>query len=256
MLLKEPWEVNLMRQSGGRLAEVVALVRERVRPGVTTLELDEVAEEAIRARGALPSFKGYRPGGSGVAFPRSICASINEEVVHGIPGERALLVGDVASLDFGLVFGGYHADMAFTVAVGDVPSAVRTLLDATEQSLYEGVSRAVVGNRVGDIGSAIEAKVSPFRFGVIRDYVGHGIGRALHEAPSVPNFGRAGQGQLLKEGLCIAIEPMVTLGGYKTRVNKDGWTVVTADGSVSAHFEHTVAITARGPEILTVLAAA
>ncbi len=245
-----------MRQSGGRLAEVAALVREQVRAGISTLELDEVAEVAIRARGALPSFKGYRPGGAGVAFPRSICASINEEVVHGIPGERLLLAGDVVSLDFGLVFGGYHADMAFSVAVGEVPDAVRTLLDATEQSLYEGVSRAVVGNRVGDIGSAIEARVSPFRFGVIRDYVGHGIGRALHEAPSVPNFGRAGQGQLLKEGLCIAIEPMVTLGGYKTRVSKDGWTVVTADGSVSAHFEHTVAITARGPEILTVLAAA
>lgn len=255
MQVKDPWELNLMRNSGRRLAEVAALVREAVRPGVSTLELDEVADTAIRERGSLPSFKGYRAGGVGVPYPRTICSSVNDQVVHGIPDDRPLVEGDIVSLDFGLVYGGYHADMAFTVPVGSVREEVQRLLDVTEQSLYEGVARAVAGNRVGDIGNAIETQVRPHGFGIIRDYVGHGIGRAMHELPSVPNFGKPRQGQLLREGLCLAIEPMITLGGHKTRVCKDGWTVVTLDGSLAAHFEHTIAITPRGPEILTVLAA-
>ena len=255
MHVKDPWELNLMRTSGRRLAEVAAVVREAVVPGVTTLHLDEVAENAIRERGGLPSFKGYRPGGVGVPYPKTICSSVNDQVVHGIPNDRPLVAGDIVSLDFGLVYGGYHADMAFTVGIGQLTDEVQRLLDATERSLYEGVARAVAGNRVGDIGNAIENEIHPFGFGIVRDYVGHGIGRAMHELPSVPNFGKAHQGQLLREGLCLAIEPMVTLGGYKTRVCKDGWTVVTLDGSLAAHFEHTIAITPRGPEILTVLAA-
>ena len=244
-----------MRQSGRRLAEVAARVREAVRPGVTTLELDELAERSIAALGALPSFKGYRPGNMGTPFPRTLCISVDDQVVHGIPGDRVLLDGDLVSIDLGLVYGGYHADCAFTVVLGDPPARVKELLDVTERSLYEGVARAVTGNRVGDIGNAIEEHVKPHKFGIIRDYVGHGIGRAMHELPSVPNFGRPRQGQPLREGLCLAIEPMVTLGGYKTKVLKDGWTVVTADGSLAAHFEHTIAITPKGPEILTVLAA-
>ncbi|MBA2322451.1 MAG: type I methionyl aminopeptidase [Deltaproteobacteria bacterium] len=255
MHVKDPWELGLMRQSGRRLAEVAARLREAVRPEVTTNELDEIAARAIAELGALSSFKGYRPGNMGTPFPKTVCISVNEQVVHGIPGDRKLQSGDIVSVDLGLVYGGYHADCAFTVALGEVPARVRELLDVTEQSLYEGVARAVSGNRVGDVGHAIEEHVKPHHFGVIRDYVGHGIGRAMHELPSVPNFGRPRQGQPLKEGLCLAIEPMITLGGYKTKVLKDGWTVVTADGSLAAHFEHTIAITPKGPEILTVLAA-
>jgi len=250
-IVKEPWEIGLMRNSGRRLAEVVALLKETVRPGMTTDDLDQVAEEKIRSLGAVPNFKGYRVGRN--VYPKTICASVNQQVVHGIPDERPLRAGDLVSIDVGLVYGGYHADCAFSVALGDPGPEVLELLDVTEKSLYLGIAQAVPGNRIGDIGHAVQSFVEPHHFGVVREYVGHGIGRLMHETPSVPNYGKPGRGLLLKMGMCLAIEPMITLGTYKTKVLQDGWTVVTADGSLAAHFEHTIAITPKGPEVLTVL---
>lgn len=241
-----------MRQSGRRLAEVVASLREAVRPGVSTQELDELAEREIGSRGGIPSFKGYKAGGT-IPFPATICASPNETVVHGFPSDTPLVQGDIISIDVGLIYGGYHADCAFTVAVGAVTDEVRRLLDETERSLYEGIAQAVPGNRIGDIGHAIQSYIEPKGYGIVRDFVGHGIGRSLHETPSVPNYGPPGRGYRLKEGFCLAIEPMITMGSHETDMKDDGWTVVTADASLAAHFEHTVAVTARGPEILTVL---
>lgn len=241
-----------MRQSGRRLAEVIAVVREHVRPGVTTSELDTIAEREIVARDSKPSFKGYKAGGT-IPFPASICASPNHQVVHGIPNGVVLQDGDIVSIDVGLIYGGYHADAAFTVAVGTVSDEVQRLLDETERSLYEGIAQARPGNRIGDIGHAIQSFIEPKGFGVVRDFVGHGIGRLLHETPSVPNYGEPNKGQRLKEGFCLAIEPMITMGGHRTKMLDDGWTVETSDGSLAAHFEHTVALTPRGPEILTTL---
>lgn len=241
-----------MRQSGGRLAEVAALLREAVKPGVSTLELDGIAEKAIRDRGGIPSFLGYTAGGP-TPFPATICASPNQVVVHGIPTDTPLREGDIVALDMGMIYGGYHSDHAFTVGVGEVSEAVRQLLEVTERSLHLGIAAAVAGNRVGDIGNAVERHVKPHGYGIVREYVGHGIGRAMHERPSVPNYGPPNQGNLLKPGFCLAIEPMINLGGEATRVLKDGWTVVTRDGSLSAHFEHTIAITDRGPQVLTAL---
>lgn len=249
--LKAPWELAIMRDNGRRLAEVAALLREHLRPGVTTLDLDALAEERIRAMGALPSFKGYVV--EKVPFPGTICASFNEQVVHGIPSSRVVRDGDVLSIDMGLSFGGYHVDSSFTVAVGQVTARIQELLDITRKSLYVGIAEARPGRRVGDIGHAIETTVKPHGFGIVRQLVGHGIGRALHERPSVPNYGKPNTGDLLKPGMCLAIEPMITLGGWKTKLLKDAWTVVTCDGSIAAHFEHTVAVTPTGPEILTIL---
>jgi methionyl aminopeptidase len=250
--IKEPWEIGLMRGSGRRLAEVVARLREIVAVGMTTDDLDRLAEEKIRGMGAVPSFKGYRVGRN--VYPKTICTSVNEQVVHGIPNGRPLLAGDIVSIDVGLIYGGYHADRAFTVVLGDdPPAAVRHLLDVTEKSLYLGVAQALPGNRIGDIGHAVQSFVEPHGFGIVREYVGHGIGRLMHETPSVPNFGKAGRGLLLKSGMCLAVEPMVTMGHYETKTLADGWTVVTRDGSQAAHFEHTIAITPKGPEVLTVL---
>lgn len=250
--VKDPWELALMRQSGRRLAEVVALLREAVRPGITTQELDRLANDEIAKRGAKPSFLGYKAGGT-IPFPATICASPNDVVVHGIPDDRPLEDGDIVSIDVGLIYCGYHADSAFTAPVGTVSREILKLLEETEASLFKGVEQAKIGNRIGDIGHAIQTHIDPIGYGIVREYVGHGIGRALHETPSVPNYGTPGQGTLLREGLCIAIEPMITLGGYGTKMLDDGWTVVTADKSLAAHFEHTVAVTDRGPEILTAL---
>ncbi len=250
--VKDPWELALMRQSGKRLAEVVELLREKVGPGITTAEIDALAEEEIAKRGGRPSFKGYKAGGT-IPFPATICASPNDRVVHGFPDHVPLQAGDIVSVDVGLIYGGYHADCAFTMAIGEVSQEVRQLLDETEQSLYRGIAQAVPGNRIGDIGHAIQSYIEPKGYGVVRDFVGHGIGRLLHETPSVPNYGAPGRGHRLRPGVCIAIEPMITMGDHRTRMLDDGWTVVTADGSLAAHFEHTVAVTPRGPEILTVL---
>jgi methionyl aminopeptidase len=250
--VKDPWELALMRQSGRRLAEVAAALRESVRPGITTAELDRIAEREIRKRSGVPSFKGYTAGGKR-PYPATICASKNNRVVHGIPDEIPLEEGDIISVDMGMVYGGYHSDSAFTVPVGVVSHEVQRLLDETERSLYEGIAQARAGKYIGDIGHAIQSHIDPLGYGIVREYVGHGIGRLMHEAPSVPNYGKPGKGNVLKEGMCLAVEPMITMGGYETRELDDGWTVVTVDGSLAAHFEHTIAITPRGAEILTTL---
>ena len=242
-----------MRNSGRRLAEVAAALREAVGVGVSTAELDQIAEKMTSDLGGVPSFKGYRVPGIPNPFPATICASPNEQVVHGIPTDVPLKSGDIISIDMGLIYGGYHSDCAFTMAVGEVTPEVAHLLDVTERSLYMGIAQATPDKRTGDIGHAIQSLVEPEGFGIVREYVGHGIGRRLHERPSVPNFGKPGRLDILKSGMCIAIEPMTTLGSYDTEALEDGWTVVTVDRSLSAHFEHTVAITPNGPEILTIL---
>ncbi|MES2640841.1 MAG: type I methionyl aminopeptidase [Myxococcota bacterium] len=251
ILIKEAWELGVMRTAGRKLAEVVAGLRERVVVGASTLDIDRMTEDAILAAGAKPAFKGYKVGRA--VFPATICVSINEQVVHGIPSKRRLLEGDLVSLDFGLVYGGYYADTAFSMAMPPVDEQTALLLDTTEKSLYEAVARARVNNRIGDIGHTVQSYCESRGLGVVTQFVGHGIGRKLHEEPSVPNFGKAGTGPLLKVGMVLALEPMITLGSPRTRILKDEWTVVTEDGSRAAHFEHTVAITPSGPEILTSL---
>jgi methionyl aminopeptidase len=245
--LKSPREIEIMARGGRILGATVAMLRREVRPGMSTYELDEMAESFIRGHpGATPSFKGL------YGFPGSICVSINEEIVHGIPSrKRVLQDGDIISIDVGVKYDGYHTDSATTVPVGAVPDDSRRLLDVTEQALAAGVDAARPGNHVGDIGAAIQAVVEASRFSIVRDLVGHGIGVAFHEEPQVPNYGKPRRGTKLVAGLTIAIEPMVNAGGPATRTMPDRWTVVTVDGSRSAHFEHTVAITETGPRVLT-----
>ena len=227
------------------VAEILGEIKERVGPGVETRELDELAEEMCRDRGVEPAFKGYR------GYPRSICISVNEEIVHGIPGPRRLKAGDVVSLDFGVKYRGYYGDAALTVALGQVSSRARELLEITEKSLYAGIEQARVGKHLSDISHAVQTMVEGAGFGVIREFVGHGIGRSLHEDPQIPNFGPPGRGPLLQAGMTLAIEPMTTMGAWQVKILKDGWTAVTQDGSYSAHFEHTVAVTENGPLILS-----
>ncbi len=238
-------EVDAIRSAGRVVAECLALVGRSVRPGVTSAELDAVAEEFIRARGGRPAFKGYR------GFPRTLCVAINEQVVHGIPDERRLKAGDIIGLDVGVELDGYYADSARTVAVGEVSPLARRLLQVTEEALHRGIGQARAGNRVGDISSAIQRHVEANGFSVVKLLVGHGIGREMHEEPKVPNYGTAGRGPRLLGGQVLAIEPMVNAGGDEVVTLEDGWTVVTRDGSLSAHFEHTVAVWAEGPEILS-----
>jgi len=245
--LKSPKEIELMRAAGKVVAQTKAKVLQAVRPGVTSRELDQIAEKEIRRMGAVPSFKGYR------GFPATICVSFNEEIVHGIPSGRVLKEGDVVSLDFGAVVGGFHSDSAVTVGVGKVSPEAQRLMDVTRDSLLAGIAQVQPGNRIGDIAAAVQEYAETRGYGVVREYVGHGIGRALHEDPQVPNYGIAGRGPLLKVGMVLAIEPMLNIGGWQTKVLKDGWTVVTADGTISAHFEDTVAITENGVEVLTAL---
>ena len=234
-----------MRAAGLIVAETLEMLKQEVNPGVKTKELDRLADEFIRRRGGVPAFKGYR------GYPASICVSIDDEVVHGIPGERVIQEDQVVSLDVGVLKEGYYADGAFSLAVGTVPEEVAHLLRTAEESLYYGLDFFRVGNRLGDVSSAIERKVEENHFSVVRDLVGHGIGRQMHEEPAVPNFGRAGTGMEIKPGLVVAIEPMVNLGGWPVETRLDGWTIVTKDGTVSAHFEHTVAATEEGPVVLT-----
>lgn len=244
--VKSAKELEVMRRAGRIVAETLAALRARVAPGVSTAELDALAEAEILKRKAKPAFKGYR------GFPATLCASINEEVVHGIPRkDRVLKDGDIIGLDMGCVLEGYYADSAVTVAVGNVSKEARRLLDVARESLEKGIARMEPGGRLGDVGAAIQAHVEAAGFSVVREFVGHGIGRALHEDPPVPNYGTAGTGIRLKPGMVLAIEPMVNAGGPDVRVLEDQWTAVTADGRLSAHFEHTVAVTENGPEILT-----
>jgi methionyl aminopeptidase len=249
IIRKSPEELDRMRRAGRIVADTISTVIEAVKPGVTTADLDQVAERHIREEGATPSFLGYRG-----TYPATICASIDDEIVHGIPSPaRQLEEGQLLSLDFGAMWDGFHADSAVSVFVGGAPpdeDAAR-LLKTTEEALYAGIAVAQPGGRLSDIGHAIESVVQPTGLGLVREYGGHGIGRAMHEDPFIQNFGRPGRGPELRPGLVIAIEPMLMLGDEETRVLADEWTVVTVDGSLAAHFEHTVAITENGPEVLT-----
>lgn len=249
--IKRTSEIARMRAAGKVLAGILEVLRAEVRPGVATGDLDAIAERMIRDAGAVPSFKGY---GSNPPFPGSICASINDEVVHGIPSPRRRLVdGDLVSIDIGCILDGWHADCARTWAVGRVPREVTELVDATRRGMEAGIAAAVPGNRIGDIGHAIESLAQRHGYGVVRPFVGHGIGQQMHEEPQVPNYGRPGTGLLIEPGMCFAIEPMFNIGGDEVFVEDDGWTVRTADGSLSAHFENTVAVTEHGPDVLTSL---
>ena len=243
--LRTKEEIEKLRRSNRLVAQALLKVREAIRPGVTTAELDRIAEETIRKGGGRPAFKGYR------GYPANLCVSVNEEVVHGIPGPRRLQEGDIVSLDLGVLMDGYYGDAAITVPVGKVSKEAQKLIEVTEEALHKGIEKARVGNRLYDISHAIQSWVESFGFSVVRDFVGHGIGRQLHEEPQVPNFGPPNQGPRLMVGMVLAIEPMVNAGGWQVKVREDGWTVVTADGSLSAHFEHTIAITEEGPDILS-----
>jgi len=247
IILKSEREINYLRDAGRIVAETHIEVTKAVKPGVTTLELDRIAEEYIKGRGAIPSFKGYH------GFSGNICSSVNEEVVHGIPGLRMLKTGDNVSIDIGAVINGYNGDAAITVPVGEIDAEVQKLLDVTEESLYKGIEQAIIGNRLSDISHAVQSHVEQYGFGVVRDYVGHGIGRSMHEDPQIPNYGSPGRGPRLKAGMTLAIEPMINLGTHEVKTLDDGWTVVTLDGKRSAHFEHSIAITDGKPEILTKL---
>lgn len=246
--LKTPQQLRYMRQAGKIVAEVLALLGEHIVPGATTAELDALAEAEIKKRGAVPSFKGYH------GYPCTICASVNEQIVHGIPGDYHLQEGDILSIDVGAIYKGWHGDAAVTHAVGRPSAEAERVMDATREALRRGIAAAVPGNHLGDIGFAIQSWVEAQGLAVIRDFVGHGIGKVLHEAPQVPNFGEAGLGVKLRPGMTIAIEPMVSVGDWHVKVLDDGWTAVTADGSLSAHYEHSIAITNEGPEILTKVA--
>ena len=253
IIRKGPDDLAKMRRAGRVVAETLAIIREQLRPGMTTGELDAVAEREIRKRGAIPSFKGYGGGGSRPPFPGTICTSLNDEIVHGIPGGRRIEQGDVVKIDCGAIVEGFHGDSAITVPVGDPDPTVAKLIEATERALWAGIGEVRIGNRIGDVGSAVQTIAECAGFSVVREYVGHGIGRSLHEDPPVPNHGKQGKGLPLEEGLVLAIEPMVNIGSFETKLLADEWTVVTADGSLSAHFEHTVAVTPEGPEVLTAL---
>ena len=246
--LKSPEQIAVMRQAGLVVGGCLDMLRRRIAPGMTTGELDRVAEEYIRSHRAVPSFLGYH------GFPGSLCVSVNDEVVHGIPGDRVIAEGDVVSVDCGAIVDGWHGDAAVTVAVGEVPDEVRELLAVTEAAMWRGIAAATVGGRVTDISHAVEAQVRRSgEFGIVEDYVGHGIGSAMHQPPSVPNLGRPGKGPRLVAGMALAVEPMVVLGDQSTHLLDDDWTVVTDDGSIAAHFENTFALTPRGPWVLTEL---
>ena len=247
IIIKTPHEIDLMRQAGKITAGARTIARQMIEPGVTTLQIDKEVHRFIKKSGAVPSFLGY--GG----FPASACISVNNVVIHGIPSKKQILKsGDIVSVDVGAFIGGFHGDNAYTYACGDISKEARALLDATKESLYEGIKQAKAGNRIGDIGNAVQSYAEARSYSVVRDFVGHGVGAKLHEDPSVPNYGTPGRGVRLMPGMTIAIEPMITAGGYAVKVLDDDWTTVTADGSLAAHFEHTIAITPDGPVIMTI----
>ena len=244
--IKSPREVDSMRKAGEIVGKTIELLKASVEPGMTTRDLDRIAFREITRQGATPTFKGYR------GFPATICASVNEEIVHGIPGKRVLKEGDLIKVDVGATMEGFIGDAAVTIPVGEVPEELIALMEGTRLGLEAGIRAAVPGGRVGDIGAAVQAYGESRGYGVVREFVGHGVGRFLHEDPQVPNYGEAGRGALLRAGMCIAIEPMFNMGNWRTRILDDQWTVVTSDGKLSSHFEHSIAITEHGPEILTI----
>jgi methionyl aminopeptidase len=245
VILKSPKEIEKIRQSNVIVAEILEILRKKVVPGTDTLTLDKISEEQAHARNAKPAFKGYR------GFPYSLCTSVNQQVVHGFPSRRPLKEGDILSMDFGIFYNGYYGDSAITVPVGKVSEVARGLMETTKKALFLGIDQAAPGKRLSDISHAIQSHVEAAGFSVVRKFVGHGIGKALHEDPQIPNYGKPGMGIRLKPGMVIAIEPMVNVGSYEVKTLEDGWTTVTEDGSLSAHFEHTVAITEDGPVILS-----
>lgn len=245
IVIKSPSEIERMREAGRVVARVLDEVKRAVAPGVTTARLDETAEGLCRKLGALPAFKGYR------GYPFSLCCSLNEQVVHGFPGRDPLREGDILSMDFGCILDGFYGDAAVTVAVGAVSAEAESLMRVTEASLMAGIAQMLPGGRLGDVSAAVQDVVEAGGFSVVRQFVGHGIGRSLHEDPQVPNFGASGRGVKLKPGMVLAIEPMVNAGGWEVKILGDGWTAVTVDGKLSAHFEHTVAVTEDGPRILS-----
>lgn len=247
--LKSAREIEIMRRANVIVAEILKELKKKAAPGVTTLELDALAEELTYKKKARPAFKGYSMAGR--VYPRALCTSINEEIVHGIPSDRALREGDIVGLDFGVIYEGFYGDAAVTVGVGKVSEEAQRLMQVTEESLYKGIEQLREGNRLGDLSSVIQKTVEGAGFSVVRVFVGHGIGKKLHEEPPVPNYGDPDRGIRLREGMVLAIEPMVNVGGYEVEIKEDGWTAVTKDGSLAAHFEHSVAITKNGPYILS-----
>lgn len=248
IILKSPREINIMRKANQIVAKTHEYLEELIEPGISTAEINKKGDAFIREHGAEPSFKGYR------GFPASICVSINDEVVHGIPNSKRILQeGDIVSLDIGTFYEGFNGDAARTFPVGDISEETQKLLEVTQQALDEGIKKALHKNHLSDISHAIQSHVEKHNLSVVREYVGHGIGRDMHEAPQIPNFGSPGHGPVLKEGMTLAIEPMVNIGDFKVKTLDDNWTVVTEDGSLSAHFEHTIAITKKGPKILSKL---
>lgn len=247
IVLKTGRELSVMREACRISAGALQLVGKAIEPGITTAELDKIAENYIRSKGAVPNFKNYQ------GYPATACISVNNEVIHGIPSrKRVIKQGDIVSVDLGALFNGYHGDNAATFACGDISEEAKRLMDATRESLYEGIKAAVAGGRIGDIGHAVQSYIEARGYSVVRKFVGHGIGTKLHEAPEVPNFGAPSRGIRLMPGMTLAIEPMVNAGGSEVEIMPDGWTVLTKDGSLSAHFEHTVAITSSGPQIMTI----
>ncbi|MGH9403592.1 MAG: type I methionyl aminopeptidase [Terriglobia bacterium] len=247
IICKSPAEIEKLRRSGRIVREILEEMRTMVKPGMSTLDFEAIAADRVRKFGVKPAFKGYR------GYPCCLCASVNHEIVHGIPSKRVLQDGDIVSLDMGVIVEDYYGDSALTVPVGEISESLQRLLSVTEESLNCAIGKARMGNRLGDISAAVQQHAEKAGFSVVKEFVGHGIGRALHEEPQVPNFGRAGHGPLLKEGMVFAIEPMLNAGGPEVRVLDDKWTAVTADGACSAHFEHMVAVTRNGPDVLTQL---
>ena len=247
IIIKNNDEIALMRKAGRIVGETLLLLEKEVKPGITTADLDRIAEEFITKHGAKPSFKGL------YGFPSSLCISVNEQVIHGFPGAYILKEGDIVSVDCGAFYDGFHGDAARTFKVGNISVDAQKLIDITRESFFEGIRFAKEGNKLSDISYGIQSYVEAAGFSVVRDFVGHGIGRKVHEDPNVPNFGKSGRGPKLLEGMVLAIEPMVNIGTHKVKTLKDGWTVVTADSSLSAHYENTVAILSDGPEILTLI---
>jgi len=245
--IKSPREVEIMRKAGEIVAIVLDILKKRIKPGIITEELDAIAIEELNRQGAISSFKGYR------GYPACLCVSINDELVHGIPGKRVFKEGDIVTIDFGAIYNGFHGDAARTVAVGEISETARKLIDTTDNALKVGIERARNGARLGDVSYAIQSFVEANGFSVVREYAGHGIGRQMHEDPQIPNYGKPGQGPVLKKGMALALEPMVTLGDWHTKVGKDEWTVSTVDGSLCAHFEDTIVVTDDKADVLTKL---